>query len=52
MPDAEAEFNVYNARFSGSARGVSDGTVRLLGLAAIGSFSVTAIVITLIIKLL
>ena len=52
MPDAEAEFNVYSAKFSGSTRGVSDATVRLLGLAAITSFSITAIIITLIIKLL
>ena len=52
MPDSNFDLNVPGARFSGSARGVSDATVRLLGLAAIIAFSVVAITITLIIKLL
>ena len=52
MPEAEARVRLLGARLSGSARGVSERTVLILGLSAIGAFCVTAIVITLLIKLL
>lgn len=51
MPGNKVRSGVFGARFSGSASDVSDGTVRMLGLAAIIAFCVTAIAITLIIRL-
>ena len=51
MPETKGRFRVLGARFSGSASDVSDGTVLMLGLAAIIAFCVTAIAITLIIRL-
>ena len=52
MPDGDLGINIPGARLSGSARGVSDRVVLVLGLSAIFGFCVTAIVITLIIKVL
>ena len=52
MPDSNFDLDFPGARFSGRARDVSDRTVLILGLSAIFTFSVTAIAITLIIKLL
>ena len=48
MPDGDFDLNIPGARLSGSARGVSERAVLILGLSAIGGFCVTAIVITLL----
>ena len=52
MPDGDLDLNLPGARLSGSARGVSERAVLILVLSAIGGFCFTAIVITLLIKLL
>lgn len=51
MPDTKARLSWMGVRFSGSARDVSNKAVVILGLAAIIAFCVTAIAITLIIRL-
>lgn len=51
MPETKVRSGVLGARFSGNASDVSDGTVWMLGRAAIIAFCVTAIAITLIIRL-